>query len=207
MTEHADAPMVERLRALGAEEGGGDWADVLTRARQLEPKPGRTRRAWVVALAVSVGLALVAGPALGLHEPVLRFFEGEPAPEQVRRAFESLDDQAPTPEWRPGVLEGQTRIVMKAYFADKWQTLSVGPTKYGGLCMQWSQSGGGCDRLGTVPLSITYGVSRPFLLPEGRPRRPRDVPIDYLNGFAHSKWVHEVEIRYEDGEVVRPRVV
>ena len=209
MTDRAHDILAARLEALAAEADHGDWPDVCRRADRLAAARRRLPQPKLVAAfaAALAAIAAIATPALGLHEPIVRFFESEPAAESVKQSFATLDQGAPIPQWRTGVIAGETRNVMKAYFADKWHTLSVAPTKYGGLCEAWSDVGGGCDRLGTVPLSVSWGASRPFRFED--PLRPRfeETPIDYLTGFAHSRWVHAVEIRFEDGEVVRPRVV
>ncbi len=208
MNERADQALADRLERLAGRDGRGDWTDVRRRAELAASGRRRSRRGRLVPLAAALVAVAVAAPALGLHEPILRFFEGEPAPETVVKGFATLDDGAPIPEWRTGVIAGQTRKVMEAYFADKLHTLFVAPTKYGGLCEQWSRASGGCDRLGTVPLSISWG--RSGSIPAGPAGRPPDLdkyPPDYIEGFAHSKWVERVEIRFEDGAVVRPRVV
>lgn len=207
MNERADQALAERLERLAGHDVEGDWADVRRRAELAASGRRRSRRGRLVAIVAALLAVAVAAPALGLHEPILRFFEGEPAPEQIVKGFATLDDGAPIPEWRTGVIAGETRKVMEAYFADKLHTLFVAPTKYGGLCEQWSRAGGGCDRLGTVPLSISWG--RSGSIPAGSDGLPDldKYPPDYIEGFAHSKWVDRVEIRFEDGAVVRPDVV
>ena len=208
MKDTGEDALIERLERVTVRDEVGDWADVRRRAERLGTRRRRVRAPRLVAFAAAaLALVAIAAPALGLHEPVVRFFEGEPAPEDVQIDFATLDQGVPTPEWRTGVIASETRKVMEAYFAGKRRVLWVAPTKYGGLCLQWSAGGGGCDRLGTVPLSVSWGVSRPFRVPGAGPPRPEDIPIDYLDGYAHAKWVHSVEIRFEDGEVVEPRIV
>jgi len=207
MTDRTDETLIARLEALGHEDAPGDWAEVRRRAERLSAAPPRLRRGLVaVVAAVLLAVTAIAAPALGLDDAIVRFFESEPAPKAVKESFARLDEGAPIPEWRTGVIAGETRIVMKAYFGDKWHTLSVAPTKYGGFCEQWSNAGGGCDRLGTVPLGVSYGSSGAFRLDDGRPP-PLDEITDYLFGFAHSRWVHAVELRFEDGDVVHPEIV
>lgn len=62
---------------------------------------------------------------------------------------------------------------------------------------------GGCDRMGTVPLNVTYrsGPSRAI------------TPYDFLaslrkvEGAVNPRWSDTVELRFEDGTVLRPQIV
>jgi hypothetical protein len=166
-----------------------------------EPDPGRR---WTVlktglALALlSVGFLLVA-PAVGIRIPALDFWSTEKAPPKVVSDFESLAEGAP-PGMDPGAIPGETRKVSLADGTILW----VAPTKHGGFCTFGTRSGG-CDKLGTFPLSISWGASG---LTHSRDLRRSGPPpmtaFDVLEGNANARYVDSVEIRFADGEVDRP---
>jgi hypothetical protein len=166
--------VARRFEAAANPHDDSNWDEVRRRARR-----GPTRR--VVLLAAAVAAVAVAAPASGLHEPILDFFAGEPAPERVRRDFETFDSGAPR-GMAPGVIPGQSRRILTARLSDGAHTLWVAPTEAGGFCTYWSGMTAGCDRLGTVPLSLTYGGD-PYV----------------ITGHADAAYVHSVEARYAGG--------
>jgi hypothetical protein len=164
-----------RFQAVADKHDDSNWDEVRRRARR-----GPTRRVALLAATAVVAVA-VAAPASGLHEPIIDFFTGDPAPERVRRDFETFDSGAPR-GMAPGVIPGESRQIVTARLSDGPHTLWVAPTEAGGFCTYWSGMTAGCDRLGTVPLSLTYG-GQPFA----------------VTGHADADYVHSVEARYADG--------
>jgi hypothetical protein len=62
----------------------------------------------------------------------------------------------------------------------------------------------GCDREGTVPLSIGYSSRSPA----GGGTAQTDLSyLRELHGSVNARWSDAVEVRFEDGTVVRPRIV
>ncbi len=159
----------------------------------ISPRRGGPRRVLVLAL-LGAAAALVAVPALAWRFGVIDFSSAEPAPSHVVKDFALLSEGAP-PGMDPRVVAGQTRRVGEL----AGHTLWVAPTKAGGLCYEWSGASGGCDSLGTVPLSVTW-------LSAGHPLSSAGSFVS-VDGFAHARWVDEVLITLDDGSTVRPRVV
>jgi hypothetical protein len=99
-----------------------------------------------------------------------------------------------------GVLPNQTRKV--ATFGDK--TLWVAPTSQGGFCTLLTDAAGGCDRVGTVPLNLIWSS------PPGT--NPRSLGlggwvVTRIIGDVNARWASSVEIRFQDGDVIRPQIV
>ena len=139
-----------------------DWADVRRRADTLAGRAHRLRRRRAFLLTGTfVVLAGVAAPALGLHDPIVRFFEGEPAPEPVRASFASLDEGAPVPEWRTGVVAGDDAQGHGGLVGRKASRAVYG-SEVRRPCTEWSGGGGGCDKLGSCQLDVGYGSSDAF---------------------------------------------
>jgi hypothetical protein len=168
-----------------------------------EPDAGRRRAVLKAGLAVAVltvGFLLVA-PAVGIRIPALDFWSAEKAPPKVVEDFESLAEGAPT-GMDPGAIPGETRKVSLADGSTLW----VAPTKHGGFCTLGTRSGG-CDKLGTFPLSISWAASGPIHSRDLRRMSPLPMTaFDVLEGHANSRYVDTVEIRFADGEVDRPAV-
>jgi hypothetical protein len=164
-----------RFDAVANEHDDSSWDEVRGRARRVP-----TRRVALLAAAAAVAVAVVT-PAAGLHEPIVDFFSGERATDRVLANFTYLDQGAP-PGMATGVVPGETRRVMTLSLSDGAHDLWVAPTRAGGFCTMWTKMGGGCDRLGTVPLSVSYG-GEPFV----------------ASGHADADYVHAVEARYADG--------
>ena len=178
---------------------------LLQSANPIPGEPDRGRR-WTVlktglALALlSAGFLLVA-PAVGIRIPALDFWRAEKAPPKVVKDFESLAERAPS-GMDPGAIPGETRKVSLPDGTVLW----VAPTKHGGLgfCTFGTRSGG-CDKLGTFPLGISWGASGQIRSRDLRRTGPLPVTVfDVLEGNANSRYVDTVEIRFADGEVDRP---
>jgi hypothetical protein len=170
------------------------------------------RRTLLVAALVAIA-ALVAGPALALKFGVIDFSAAPPAPAHVVTQFESLSQGAP-PGMDPAVHGAETRTVGEL----GGHTLWVAPTNEGGLCYELAESTGGCDKFGTVPLSVSWGSdSAPRQAPparssHARPSRARpnvSPPRSFqrVDGYAHARWADEVEVKLDDGSLAHPRVI
>lgn len=155
----------------------------------------RPRRTSVVIAAILA--ALVGAPALAIGLGVIDFGSSEPAPPRVVKDFESLSEGAPR-GMDPAVVAREARQLMV-----DGHVLWVAPTRAGGLCYGWDGGSGGCDRLGTVPLSVSW-LGRPTRVQQ--PVAPAARTAYAVAGFAHSRWVDAVEIRLDDGQTVRPRL-
>jgi hypothetical protein len=147
----------------------------------------------VAIAAVLAVAALIVAPALALRFGVIDFSSAEPASPHVVKQFSSLSEDAPA-GMDPRVVAGEARLVGEI----GGHTLWVAPTKPGGLCFGWSKGSGGCDKLGTVPLSVSWASDAP-LVSTSRPFA--------VNGFAHARWADDVEITLDDGSTVHPEVI
>ncbi|HTY29412.1 MAG TPA: hypothetical protein VMD51_14895 [Mycobacterium sp.] len=154
------------------------------------------RRLVVIACVLA---ALLGGPALAFQFGVIDFSTAPAAPHPVVEQFSSLSVGAP-PGMDPQVIAGQTRLVGTVLGHQLW----VAPTKEGGLCYLWSDSGGGCDAVGGFPLSVTWsGAATTAAQPGAQPGRS----FTAVEGFAHSRWVDEVQITLDDGSTVQPEML
>jgi hypothetical protein len=167
------------------------------------PAPRERRRLLTLkaglALATIVVAFLLVAPAVRIRIPALDFWSAEKAPPKVVQDFESLGEGAP-PRMDPGAIPGETRKVSLPDGGTLW----VAPTKDGGFCTLGTRSGG-CDKLGTVPLGVTWGASGPSR-PRGKspPGRIPMTAFDLVEGHANARFVDRVEIRFADGEIERP---
>lgn len=156
----------------------------------------RASRGRVAAIAAVLAIAaLVVGPALALRFGVIDFSSAEPASPHVVTQFSSLSEDAPA-GMDPRVVAGEARLVGEI----GGHTLWVAPTKPGGLCFGWSKGSGGCDKLGTVPLSVSWSSDAPFATTSG----PSFLAV---SGFARARWADDVEITLDDGFLVHPEVI
>lgn len=189
----AIAALAERTEAI---RPIADGARVAPRPRQIS----RVRVALAFA-ALSIAFLLVA-PALGLDLPPLDFWQAEKAPAKVVRDFEQLGAGAPE-GMDPGAIPGETRRVATVRLEGGTHTLWVSPTRAGGFCLLWTNASGGCDKLGTFPLSVSWSARR---APAGADGLPQLTPtaFDRLAGYVNSEYAESVEIRFVDGSVVRP---
>ena len=168
-----------------------------------EPQTTNTRTALAIAaatLALLAATALLVAPALGLGIPGIDFFQAEKAPPEVVKQFADLAVGAPA-GMDPQAIPGETRKVAVVTLSDGPHTLWVAPTKAGGLCEAWNKGSGGCDSAGAMPLSVTWSAPRVFDL-QHLPGRD----FQKVDGFAHSKWVDEVDVHLSDGTTVKPQV-
>jgi hypothetical protein len=165
----------------------------LPRRRSGESATWRPRRVLLLVVLLVLTFVLMAAVAYALGHPLIDFSSAPHAPQPVVKDFSSLSLGAP-PGMDPRVDASETRLVGKI----EGHTLWVAPTKHSGLCYEWSEAGGGCDALGTAPLSVAWGVrTRPYPQPS----------IVSVEGFAHARWVDEVEIELDDHSEIHPQVI
>lgn len=164
-----------------------------------ERRSSRVIRVSLVLVALAVCFLLVA-PAVGIRIPVLDFWAADKAPPKIVEDFASLSEGAP-PGMDPGAIPGEARKVTLPGGHILW----VAPTRHGGFCTQ-GIVGGGCDKLGTVPLGVSWGASSVSL--EEIKRTPVATGIfDRIDGFVNAEYADSVEIRFADGEIYRPELV
>jgi hypothetical protein len=158
------------------------------------PRERSRRRLLAVAIALGVvGAVIFGGPALGIGLPGLDFWHASKAPSKVVRDFATLGTGAPA-GMDPEVVSGEARQVETVQLSRGQHTLWVAPTTSGGYCLTWSGFGGGCDRLGTFPLTVFWhsGAAGGSAL---------------VSGTISSRYADSVAIRFVDGRVVQPPVV
>lgn len=183
----------------------GDWRDVERRVRGPAGRKRSRRLRLVLALLALVAAFVLVAPALGLDLPVLDFWKAEKAPARVIADFKSLATGAP-PGMDPEALPGETRKVTTVVLDGSPHTLWVAPTRAGGFCLTWTNLSGGCDKLGTVPLSV--GWMTQGSVPVGRDGRP-DLSVERftrVSGHVNAQYAESVELRFADGDVVQPDV-
>jgi hypothetical protein len=160
----------------------------------------RSRLQLLLSAALVLFLLLVgAAFTFGLGLPVLDFGQAEKAPPDSRvvKNFSVLDQGAPA-GMATDVIPNETRKV--GTFGE--QSLWVAPTRQGGFCTDWG-GGGGCDRLGTVPLSVSWAIERSGPMP-GADKTFGGLPVvDQINGYVNARWADALEVRFEDGEVLK----
>jgi hypothetical protein len=181
-----------------ATTGGRGGESVTVRHRFLPPQ-----RLSVVLVGLLILVLLVVGVAFALGLPVLDFGQAEKAPPESRvvKNFALLDQGAP-PGMATYVIPNQTRKV--ATFGDA--TLWVAPTRQGGFCTDLGGEGG-CDRLGTVPLNVSWAIERSGPNPLSEKSFGGLPVVDQLSGYVNARWADALEIRFEDGDVIKPRVI
>lgn len=194
----------ERRRLIDHAEGRFDTVVSAVAATPVDREPGPRRTRLVVIVAVLVAAALVAAPALGLGIPGIDFFGAEKAPPRAVELFESLSVGAP-PGMDPQAIAGEARKLETTTATGEKRTVWVAPTRSGGFCYLWAGDGGGggCDKLGTTPLSVSWlgEVLR------GNPATPPEPSsFDAIAVHASSRYVAAVELHFADGGVVRPPV-
>jgi hypothetical protein len=174
--------------------------------RAVNPVPGppvakrRWRRAPIALVLAAVVLCfLLVAPAVGIQLPALDFWSAEKAPTKVVQDFETLSEGAP-PGMDPGAIPEETRRVT----LPDGQTLWVAPTRYGGFC-KLGRPSAGCDKFGTVPLSVTWSAARASLEEMTRIPAPTGI-FDRISGHVKGKYAEAVEIRFADGDTHRLRI-
>jgi hypothetical protein len=177
-----------------AEECG---ARVAARRVQVT-RPNRPRRPLIgIALASALAIVGVASTAIAGVFPGVSFYAAAPAPIKVVAEFSSLPVGAP-PGMDPGVLAEAARRVMTVTIGGRSRDLWVAPTSGGGFCTLWSGIGGGCDRLGTTPLSVTSV--------QGNSATTGGSVTPYVVGFVSSKYSAAVKIRLVSGVTLTPAI-
>jgi hypothetical protein len=156
-------------------------------------RPNR-RRMLVIAGLLAI-VALIAAPALALRFGVIDFSNAEPASPRVVKQFFSLSEGAPA-GMDPQAIAGETRLVGDI----GGHTLWVAPTKPGGLCYEWSKASGGCEALGTVPLSVSWASDQ-------APNAGSSRSFEGVDGFVRTRWADDIEIKLDDGSTVHPQVL
>lgn len=166
----------------------------LLRAANPVPRAGEPRKRWrrarvALVLAALALCLLIVAPAVGIEAPRLDFWKAEKAPRKVVQDFESLSEGAP-PGMDPGAISGETRKVRLV----GGHTLWVAPTRHGGFC-----TSGGCDKLGSVPLSVSWEAGRVAPGEMTRPF-PSATIFDRITGHVNGMYADDVEIRFADGD-------
>jgi hypothetical protein len=192
-------------RAILYQEIDGSQVDVVPRVRLARWHDARRRQRLVVLLAAVTALLLAIGVAstFGVGLPSLDFWRAEKAPPGARvvKNFAALDQGAP-PGMATGVIPDETRKV--ARFGDA--TLWVAPTRQGGFCTDLAGEGG-CDRLGTVPLSVNWDTVEANSGPPSAGTSEGPPVVNRVSGYVNARWADGLEIHFEDGEVLTPEVV
>jgi hypothetical protein len=174
-----------RFQAVANSHDDSSWDDVCRRAGR------RPVNRVALLAAATVAVVAVAAPASGLHEPVVDFLAGEPAPERIAAHYSDLNRRSA--EWAPhirfDVVAAETRRVTTVHLSDGTHTLYVAPTREGGFCFMWTRMIGSCDKLGSMPLNVGWGG---------------DPPV--VSGTVDAEWVHQVEVRFVDGRVEKPKM-
>jgi hypothetical protein len=185
--------VLARAELLDASSAGNGRISHVGRAARPRPTrswglaPSRKRRGLLLIGLVALTFVLVVATAYALGHPLVDFSSSPPASPRVVREFDSLSEGAP-PGMDPRVAAEDTRFVGELGGHKLW----VAPTKSGGFCHEFSEATGGCDALGTVPLSVTWG---------GGLAGPT------VAGHANARWADAVEIELDDGSVIHPHVI
>jgi hypothetical protein len=195
----------EIARARLFEEIAGEESERLGRANDQRVRKGGLRPRSRLAIVVVLGLLLLLTwatltLAFGWHV-VFGSAQRASHGSKIFKDFNTLDVGAPS-GMASGVIPNETRLV--ATF-DRYR-LWVAPTKAGGYCtllVGGPLGGGGCDRLGTVPFGASsVSIGRPTDEPN-----PGTADLRSVFGSVDSRWSDSVEMRFEDGAVLRPRIV
>jgi hypothetical protein len=183
-----DPALVGRTRELAR-----DWESVSVPIAHVR---SRHRLRLVLAFVVAMVIVVAVAPALGLRLPPIDFWSSEQAPPKVVRKFETLNLGAP-PGMSVDVIPGQTRQLTLTDQNGTRHTIYLAPTRHGGFCTLGAR-GGGCDKLGTIPLSVSFNFAR-----SGAPRPDRPPgPAAALEGYVNADYADSVEIAFADGRVV-----
>jgi hypothetical protein len=191
MTDASDRLFAERFAALADPHDDSDWLDVRRRAGCSRKR----RRAWVVVPLAAALTALVVGSALAYYGDVVDFVGAEKAPQKDVTLFEELSVGAP-PGMDPQAIGSEARRIETTTLTGEREAVFVAPTKAGGYCAHWEGSGGGgCDKLGTTPLSVGWWMNG------RRASKPASAGIALS---VNARYVASIELRFSDGVVLRP---
>jgi hypothetical protein len=190
------------------DEIAAEESERLGRASDQRVRQGGLRPRSRLAIVLAFGLLLLLTwatltLAFGWHV-VFGSAPRAPHSSKIFKDFDTLDVGAPA-GMASGVIPNQTRLVATFGRVQVW----VAPTRAGGYCAVIAGAGG-CDRLGTAPLNVTYGfASEPGR--GGEPNAPGLGPdladLREVAGSINARWSETLEVRFEDGTVLRPRVV
>ena len=170
-----------------------DWLQVV----RLATPRRRLRRQLLPVVAAAIAL-LVAAPAFGLGDRVVRLFSsGAPAPVQVQHSFASLDRGAP-PGFRTGVAASETRRIDLPGQVTLW----IAPTEAGGFCVFVQGGGGQCDAARALTFWPTLSIGSDIT--PGGVIKGDPVLVD---GSTTLEDAASVEIQFEDGTSVTVPVV
>jgi hypothetical protein len=175
-------------------------SEVIARARRSRVDVGGSfGRRHLTAIAAVVVMVLAAfplaiGPAFGFGPALYSFSNSNPPPQQLKTVIFSLAQGAPR-GMDPGLLPDKARVITSMRLNGQNRDLWAAPTSAGGMCYGWAVAGGGCDRFGTTPLSVSWAASSDRQ------------SISTLRGYVQSRYASEVDIRFADGEVVHPLLV
>jgi hypothetical protein len=208
----AELEALQELWQAAPEPSEQTWADARARlfeaiggAERVEPSLRRAprrrrlrgRRLGLVLALLVIAFVFLAGVAVAFHLHVVLFGLADKAPPPVVKTFAELDVGAP-PGMASGVVPNETRRV--GIFDG--HTLWVAPTANGGFCFVFSDDVGGCDSLGAMPLTVSARGIR-----ESTRDRLRGIGgLSEVNGDVSSRWADAVEIRFQDGESIRPEI-
>jgi hypothetical protein len=103
----------------------------------------------------------------------------------------------PFPGMNPQAIASETRAIETTTLSGEKRVVYVARTESGGLCYQWEHAGGGCDKLGTTPLSVSYAAQRD---PGTMTRK------SWIEVHVSADYVARVELRFADGVVVEPPI-
>jgi hypothetical protein len=194
-----DEELRQRFAALVAADGG-DWGDVVRRARRKRMLPVA---AVVAVFLVAVALATAAS---GLERVVIDWFETEQAAPRTELAFSTLDEGAP-PGLETRVIPGTARKAFDVALPEGMRaTVWLAPTAGGGFCelMKFFDADGssrgavgpGCDdRRGATGFgfAIPGPISRDGVIERG--------PV-VIDGRATISDAAASIIRFQDGREV-----
>jgi hypothetical protein len=170
-------------------------------SRLLTPR----RSLVLAALVLALGAVLVATPAFGLRDQLVRLLTAEKherPPAVILRYFTNLN-QAPA-NIAPGVIPAKARIAMAVsipHYGHK--VLWVAPTRAGGFC-SWPP--GGCDRDRSIPFSDTLEVAGPTSRNSSPAPGSGDVHVFFV-GDTIVRGAAAVAIRFEDGSSTHTQLV
>lgn len=167
-------------------------------ARRLGSR--RRARVAIVALLVAALTSIGAVVAFALGVVPVDFNSAEKASptSPAFKEFAQLDESAPA-GMPTGVIASETRIVT-SYPLTTGQSvvLAVAPTKSGGFCAHFSNSGGGgCDRDRAIPFS--RGISIPGQVAPGATKIDGQL---FVSGWTLVHGASSVDVLFEDGSDV-----
>jgi hypothetical protein len=183
------------------------------RARHLhaeisrEPGAGAGRRRLIAAaaLVVVIATALLATPAFGLRDRIVKLFTAEQPeprrpPELIQRYFRNMFDARPGES--TGVVASKARVAIRlAIPGYGHQTLWVAPTRAGGYC-----SNVGCNRTRGRPFEMTMSIAGPTSTNSSPVPGSRDQHV-FLYGDTSLRRARGIAIQFEDGSFERTPLV